>query len=320
MTRSRTGRSFPGIPGTSHGQRGAALLIALIAVALASVIALGLIERGQHSLARTEALMNNERAWQYARGMEALADETLRRVRAEGMGSDTVDGTWTTPFEVPGGHVQGRLLDQNARFNVNALAHPDAALAASSHEAFVRLLDSLGLDTVIADELADWIDGAIMPRPGSAADDWYMSLDPPYRTAGSILAHASELRWLRSVDEEAWSALAPVVTALPQPELVVNVNTARIHVLASLFEQMDVDQARRVLADGPFSDLQAFRSHPLVQAAVRPGLEQHLSVDGRWYLAQARVNLDGVERDFFRLLSPAGPGYDEFRYFSQGVP
>lgn len=306
--------------GRCNHQRGAALLIALIAVALASVMALGLIERGQQSLARTEALMTTERAWQYARGMEVLAAETLRRVRAEGIDPGLLDGTWTSPFEVPGGFVQGRLLDQNAYFNVNALAHPDAAVAGNAHAAFERLLDRLGLNPVIADELADWIEGAVMPRPGSAADDWYMSLDPPYRTAGVPLAHASELRWLRSVDEEAWSALSPLVTALPQPELVINVNSARPRVLASLFEEMTVDQARRVVADTPFNDLEAFLSHPLIQAVARPGLAQHLSVDGRWYLAQARVNLDGVERDFFRLLAPAGPGYDEFRYFSQGVP
>ena len=173
-------------PGSSR-QRGGALLIALLAVALATVIALSLIERGQRAMARTEALLATERAWQYAQGMEALASETLRRAQAGEIDPTVLDGTWTEPFDVPGGHIQGRLLDQQARFNVNALAHPDTAHAATARDAFARLLDRLGLNAAIAEELADWLEGASMPRPGSAADDWYMRLSPPYRTAGGAV-------------------------------------------------------------------------------------------------------------------------------------
>lgn len=301
-------------------QRGAALLIALIAVALASVIALGLIERSQRALARTEALVATERSWQYARGMQALVAETLRRVRAGEIDPIVLDGAWSEPYEVPGGVIQGRLLDRNGRFNVNALAHPDAAQADRAAEAFVRLLEALGLDPVIADELDDWIEGARMPRPGSAADDWYMRLDPPYRTAGTRLAHESELAWLRSVDEEVLATLSDHVTALPDTSLQVNVNAATAVVVASLLAELDVAQARRVLADGPFPDRQAFLSHPLIEPFSTPAVSQQIVTEGRWYLAHARVVLDGIERDYFGLLSASGPGYDEFRYFSQGVP
>lgn len=301
-------------------QRGAALLIALLAVALASVIAVALLERGQRSLARTEALLSAERAWQYAQGMEVLAAETLRRAQDEEFVAAMLDGAWTAPFEVPGGFVQGRLLDQNARFNLNAVAHPDAAQAERARAAFERLLDSLGLDPLISAELVDWIEGPSVPRAGSAGDDWYGRLSPPYRTAGTLLAHRSELRWLRSVDADAWNRLAPRVTALPEPVLLINVNSGDEWVLASLFEQLGPDEARRVLADGPYRELAQVLAHPLIESAAGPGAQGHLSVRGRWYLAQARVTLDGIERDYFRLLTAAGPGYDDFRYLSQGTP
>lgn len=301
-------------------QRGAALLIALIAVALASVIALGLVERSQRALARTEALVATERSWQYARGMQALVAETLRRARSGEIDPIVLDGAWSEPYEVPGGVIQGRLLDRNGLFNVNALAHPDAARADRAAEAFARLLEALGLDPVIADELNDWLEGARMPRPGSAADDWYMRLNPPYRTAGTTLAHESELAWLRSVDEEVLATLSDHVTALPDTALQVNVNAATAVVVASLIAELDVAQARRVLADGPFADRQAFLSHPLIEPFSTPVVSQQIVTEGRWYLAHARVVLDGIERDYFGLLSASGPGYDEFRYFSQGVP
>jgi len=301
-------------------QRGSALLIALITAALAAVIATALLERGQRSLARSEALLATERSWQYAHGMSVLAERMLEQAMAEGGNPAVLDGSWTAPFQVPGGMVQGQLLDQGALFNLNALAHPDDATATEARQAFGRLLEMLGLNPVIADELADWLDGAIMPRPGSAANDWYARQDPPYRTSGVLLANASELRWLRSVDEAAWQALAPLVTALPEPELRVNVNTARPEVLAAVIAGLDPEQARRVIADGPYSDLVRFGQHPLVAPVIRPDEQVRLAIRSHWYLARARVVIDGIERDYFRLMNGAAAGYDGFRRFSQGVP
>jgi general secretion pathway protein K len=302
------------------GQRGSALLIALITAALAAVIATLLLERGQRALARSEALLATERAWQYAQGMSVLAERMLERAMAEGADPAALDGSWTAPFQVPGGMVQGRLLDQGGRFNLNALAHPDGATAAEARQAFQRLLEQRGLNPVIADELADWLDGAVMPRPGSAANDHYARQDPPYRTAGLPLAGASELRWLRSVDEAAWRSLAPLVTALPEPELRVNVNTAEPEVLAAIIAELDVEQARRVIADGPYADPVRFAEHPVVAPLIRPDERVRIAIRSRWYLAQARVVIDGVERDYFRLMNGAAAGYDGFRRFSQGVP
>ena len=300
-------------------QCGAALLVALMAVALATVLALALIERGQGTLARTQALISTERAYQYALGMDLLADQLITRVMSDGLDPSLLDGTWTPVYDVPGGLIQGRLLDQNARFNVNALAHPDRLRAGQAFERFERLLDHLGLPVIIAAELADWLEGASQPRPGSAGDVHYASQRPPYRMAGTRLAHASELRWLRSVDDQAWQRLAPVVSALPEPELLINVNTASAVVLASLFDDLDLDSARRLADDGPWADLNGFLQHPLVQVRAYPGLEAGLTVVSPWYLAQARVVLDGIERDYFRLMRWGSSGYD-FRLFSQGVP
>ncbi len=304
--------------GSVHHQRGSALLIALVAAALASVIALGLIERGQGSLARTQALLDTERSFQYALGMDLLARDLIDQALSDGVDPALLNGTWTPPFDVPGGLVQGRLLDQAARFNVNALGHPDPASAARVLAAFERLLVHLGLNPVIALELADWIEGASVARPGSAGNSWYASRQPPYRLAGTPLAHISELRWLRSVDEDSYRQLETVVSALPVADLVINVNTASPAVLASLIEDMPLDEAERIVNDAPFADIRDFLSHPAIQARPTPGLERHLTVLSRWYLAQARVSLDGNERDYFRLINVDGSGYD-FRWFSQGV-
>ena len=100
----------------------------------------------------------------------------------------------------------------------------------------------------------------------------------------------------------------------------INVNTARPEVLAAVIDDLDVEQARRVIADGPYSDLVRFAQHPVVAPVIRPDEQVRLAIRSRWYLAQARVVVDGVERDYFRLMSGAAAGYDGFRRFSQGVP
>jgi general secretion pathway protein K len=306
-------------PECARQQHGGALLVALVVAALASVIALSLIERGQSTLARTQALLDSERAYQYALGMDLLARDLIERARADGASPEALDGTWTPPFDVPGGRVQGRVLDQQARFNLNALGHPDAALRGRAEEAFERLLLELGLDAAIALELADWIEGPAVARPGSAGNSVYAGFQPPYRLAGVPLAHPSELRWLRSVNEAAYARLSGHVTTLPSFELQINVNTTSAPVLAALVPDLSLEQAERVLADGPWRELRGFLSHPQIQALGVPGLERQLRIASSDYLAQARVTLDGVERDYFGLIQLGRTGYD-FRWFSQGVP
>ncbi|NDY96455.1 type II secretion system minor pseudopilin GspK [Wenzhouxiangella limi] len=299
-------------------QRGSALLIALVAVALATVLAVGLLERAQRAMARTEALISGERSYQYALAMEALVARMMTRARAEGLDAALADGAWTPPYDVPGGQVRGRLLDQQGRFNLNALASPDGALARRAERRLERLLEVLGQPPAVAAELADWIEGDAAIRSGSVGDFWYAAQQPAYRMSGLPLAHVSELRWLRSVDSGVYEVLLPHVTALPDPRLRVNVNSTSAEVLSVLVEGLDVESARRVLADGPFTDPAQLSAHPLLAGLLTPDVERELLVSSEWYLAQARVVLEEIERDFFRLMTLDGAGYD-FRYASQGL-
>lgn len=299
-------------------QSGAALLLALLAVVLASVLALGMIERSQQGLARTQALLDGERAVQLAHGMALLAQDWLASQDIDDPASALLEGQWSAPFSVPGGVIQGRLLDQNARFNLNALAHPDPIEALEARLQFERLLELLGLEPRIAVELADWLDGGAQPRPGGAGDAFYAGRQPPYRQAGTLMAHASELRWLRSVDSEVYQRLLPHVTALPEPVRLFNVQTMDEWVMASLWVDLSVAEARRIRLEGPYPSVEQFLAHPLL--ANRPDAIQAalLTRHSRWFLAQARVTANGLERDYFRLMLRGASGYD-FRWFSQGT-
>lgn len=281
---------------TGH-QRGAALLVALAAVTLAAVLAVSMLERGRSGLARTAALADAERAWQYAGGMEILAREWLAQARRAGVADSRLSGRWSDPFPIPGGQVRGRLLDRSGRFNVNALADPDPEAAAQARAALQVLLENPG---------ADWV-ASVSRR-----------LRPPDGPA-LLLAHPAELERLAETDANLRAQLRMQATVLPDPASRININTTTPEVLAAWIPGLTVADARRVLAERPYPDLETAAAHPVLRNLASGVLFQRFSVTSHWHLAQARVTLDGVDRDFYRLMRSGGGGYD-FRYFSQGTP
>ena len=79
-------------------QRGVALIIALLAVALALVLIAGLLDRGELTLARTRNTLRAEQAQAYAEGLEAFAARVLVKSSEEGPGIDAADSLWALPL------------------------------------------------------------------------------------------------------------------------------------------------------------------------------------------------------------------------------
>ena len=279
-------------------QRGAALLIALLAVALAAALAAGIVERGQYDVARTTAMADAERGWQYAAGTEALARAWIRRSRAPG-GSALAAGEWSDPLPVPGGSVQARVIDLGGRFNVNALAHPDPARADAARRALAALLRSLNQDTDLAGEIAALL------RPGPDG-------------VRPRLAHLSELARLEHFGPGVEAAVAPRLAVFPDPGARINVNRTTPEVLAALVEGLSRESARAVLARAPFESLDELLAQPELRVVATEAVRQWFAVDSEWFLAHTRVLLDGRLREYFRLVGAAANRYDS-RYVSQGI-
>lgn len=290
----------------THHQRGVALLLALIVAALAAVVAMQVIERSHSSVARTQAISDELRAYQLALDMATLAEQWLREAD-QPLPLDT----WTAPMQVPGGSVQGRLVDWSGRFNLNALAHEDPQQAEQARLSFERLLVELNLDRSLAQTLADWLRGGGVGQ--------YASAQPPYRHAGVKLAEISELRWLQGMSADTYARLRPHVSALPEPILRVNVNRTTAPVLAALVPALDQRQAEAILARRPYRDVEALFSHDQLPATAQRDLLARVEVDSAWFMAEARVTLNGQAREYQSLLARWGSGYP-YRYFSQGAP
>ena len=297
-------------------QHGAALLIALLAVAIASLLAMAMVEHSQRDLARTEALVNAERAWQYASGMHALALDWIEQsehAQAEGL-SRLVDsallGQWSEPLAVPGGTVTGRVLDISGRFNLNLLAssNPEEALAARL--ALQRLILSLNLDGNLAEEIIAWIN--------STDSAGYAQNQPPYLRAGLPMLHVSELNWLQRYTASVQQRLLPLISTLPASQNRINLNRSSPEVLAAWVDGLTLEQAERVLSAGPYDTLADALQQPELAGLNINTFNRRFGVSSPWFLAQARVTLNNQPQDFFRLISRTGARYD-FRYVSIGA-
>ncbi|MBY6204746.1 type II secretion system minor pseudopilin GspK [Halomonas denitrificans] len=279
-------------------QRGAALLVALLAVALASVLALGLVEDQRRTLARTQALTETERSWQFAQGLESTLVERVRRARREGAGPMPLDGGWSAAFPVPGGAVRIRLIPRSDRFNLNSLADPTPERALRARDGLARLLAQLDLDPGLADALGDALRAGGRPV---------------------LLAHISELGEMDGFSTVDRTRLLPFVTVVPDPRSRLDVNAASAEALVAQVPELGSEAAERLILRAPYARPEDLFAQPELQALSAPDLANRLAVEGDWFLAHAEIALGDRVQDHYRLLNVSGAGYDA-RYVSLGIP
>lgn len=295
-------------------QSGAALLIALVVVTLASFLGLRLVERAQSTVARSQALIDRAQVNQLAHGMSILAEQVLAEaLKAQRQHNRSLDlSQWTPPYAIPGGVVRGRLIDLGGRFNLNALFHPEPQERAHARLVFQNLLVQLNLNSRLSSVWLAWLDGQGPNRPNQDS------------VPRAPMMHVSEMLEWPSMDWSTYQTLSSWVSVLPTPVLSINVNETTPNVLAAAIFLMDESQAERFLSARPFQRREEIWSHPIMQGIDLSARERvSLVVESSWYLAEARVSLDRsegrVDYKAFRLISASGSGYD-FRYVSQGTP
>ena len=201
-------------------QRGIALLVAILLVALGTILAAAVAYENAMTARRGAGTFAFDESLLIAQGAEALAAYGLRQIRANdpthiypGQGWDKPLG----PIEVvPGVMLEASLEDLQGRFNLNNLVKTDGTPDLTQVNAFVQLLALVGLEPKWAGYLIDWIDIDIVPQnPDGAEDSVYMGQTPPYRAANRYITSTTELLALPGFGRDRYVKLAPYVTALP---------------------------------------------------------------------------------------------------------
>jgi general secretion pathway protein K len=199
---------------------GMVLLNVLIVVAISAAAVTVMIVAQDIQVRRTIRLHDAAQAQSYARAGELSAITALRRDALTTPDVDVASEPWAqigqTAVAIPNGGFALSIADEQARFNVNALALGEPIPAGALLE-IARL-------TGVSRETVSIIEATVLAL-GPIRDDG------PLRAAG--------------VDPEDLARLAPLVVFLP-PEAKLNVNTADPALLEMILR--DPAAVRRVLA------------------------------------------------------------------------
>jgi general secretion pathway protein K len=281
-------------------QRGVALMTALLILALASLLAYGLLERGALNFERAQHARASAQARALADGLFDYALINLRR-DADETQLDHFGEPWAQPLPplpVPQGSVSGQLFELNGRINVNGFAAERADRRAFTRKVLTQLLTNLELDPSLAARIEDAIDLDDV-NLGSGEDVDYLSLRPARRAPNRPLAQLGELLWVPRLSAQDFATLAPFLTAI-DPNASLNINTASIPVLMSLDPAISETVAKTMYQDGQaaYRDVSEFVS--ILSNSGGPqnlaNVEAFLSVRSTHFLASARVKL--AEQEF----------------------
>ena len=237
-------------------QRGAALIIALVIVAMATILAATLMWETHMDIRRTANQLYGAEALANALGVEDFVRDVLAQDDRE---SDHLQEPWARQgdiFPIEGGSLSGGVLDLQSRFNVNNLLNDQGEPDEAQIKNFLALVTSLGIDARIVDAAVDWMDANVNAMTYGAEDDTYLRLNPAYRTANRPFSSVSELRLLANMTPEQFAVLEPYVTTLPT-RTTVNINTAAPELLVALGD-LAPDAAARIVemqSQGGFASL-----------------------------------------------------------------
>jgi general secretion pathway protein K len=201
-------------------QRGIALLVAILLVALGTIIAAAIAYENAMTARRGTATFALDQSVLVAQAAEALAAYGLREVWRSDKVHTYLGQGWDKPVGpievVPDVMLTASLEDMQGRFNLNSLVNSDGTYNKIAFDAFQQLLVFVGIEPKWAGYIVDWIDPDIVPmNPDGAEDSVYLGQVPPYRTPNMYITSASELLALPGFGKDRYKKLAPYVTALP---------------------------------------------------------------------------------------------------------
>ncbi|HYW75202.1 MAG TPA: type II secretion system minor pseudopilin GspK [Gammaproteobacteria bacterium] len=281
-------------------ERGVAILMALVILAIAAGITSALLWDRSLSVHRSALLAAQRQAWQYDLGAEAWVEQILKRSAGK---NDTLGSAWAQhlpPLPVQGGVIVGGVEDLQGRLNLNDLIGNKGTTDTTTLAALKRLLTILQINPDVANAIADWADANDnVTSPGGAESGYYASLDPPYAPANGRFYSVSTLRLVKGVTPQIYARLAPYVTALPETNTPININTAPAPVLAAIIPDFSLARAKSLVArrgKGGFQSIAQFKKE-LHRNIVFP-----LSLKSTYFLLKVTTTIGSTQLSLYSVI------------------
>ncbi len=296
---STTDRSPPSI----RAQRGAALLLALIIMALVTTVAAGMVWQQNRAVqvegaerARSQAGWILSGALDWSR---LILREDLRAAQQRKSFYTSLGDTWATPLDEarlssflaadknnnaeggPEAFISGAIVDAQSRLNLRNLVDGAGKVVPTQLVSLQRLAEVVGAPS---DTAARWSEALRQawapPAEGSGAGNG------PLRPQT-----VADLAWL-GLDKATLARLGPFIVLLPV-STPVNANTAPREVLVAAIDNLDLGTAERLVQTRqrkPFDSLEA------VKALLPPsttGLDAtRVGVASNWFEVSGRLRLE----------------------------
>lgn len=304
-------------------QRGVALIVVLMLLAIMVTIAATMSERLFTQFKRSSSQLNYQQAYWYAIGAEALVKKGIEQSYRD---SDTVNlsqpWAWKAQsYPLEGGQLTGQVMDKQACFNLNALTALNRADASTDSmrpylvQVLMHLAEAAGAESyqaeVIADSAWEFIDKDRQINSSNGVEDaFYEGQAIPYLAANHWIADASEFRAVHQVSRDVMLNIAPYICALPSSKWQLNVNTLAPEqsalLVALFYPYLSVTEAKTLLERRPYDGwrtIDDFLAQPelaAVQGKIRQQARLYLSVDSAYFELDAEVN---VAESRFRIRS-----------------
>jgi len=284
-------------------QQGVALITVLLVTAVAAVIASEVVSRLHFHIQRNQTQQAQAQAYQYALGGVELVRQLLHEDYEENQ-FDSLNDRWAKLkplYKFDQGQLKIQVVDLNSRLNINSLITADGQLNKIAFQQFQDLFNSLNLEQQQLDVLVDWLDKDSLPKDLGSEDDFYLTLESPYRTANQPLLHLSELLLLQGWGNKHLKLVAPHIAALPSATKI-NVNTASAQVLATLAKDLNPQKASSLVTTqqtSGFDSVETFITHDQL-AGIKINSSQ-VSVNSDYFLvyvesifADTRIRLQSM--------------------------
>jgi general secretion pathway protein K len=206
-------------------QRGVALLMALLLVAVVTVLASAILWRVDIWVTQVKVLRDARRAHRLLMGGVDWARSVLYERQRQRIGRDYLGEAWGTrvpPIPVAGGEISGQMFDEQAKFNMAWLLSGDP----HAWGQYERLLRALELPPALAGSLKAALSGKVSERVR------YMGI--------------ASLEAIPGYTPEAIAKLDKYITLLPNANSKLNVNTAPLELIYAMVPGLSFQQAKEI--------------------------------------------------------------------------
>ncbi len=283
-----------------HKQQGVALITAMLVVSLATIVAVSLLDHLNFDTQRTANILRLDQTLIYNHAAVDVSRELLRLDLDQSNKYDDLNdinlfNTQMAAFPIEGGSISTAIIDLQSCFNLNNLS-PEASNPDQQKALYRKLLEFAGVDAGLAatltDSLIDWIDSDDLSLQNGAEYDYYLGLQPAYRSANQQLSSISELRLVRGYTQEVYDLVRPFVCVVPSLNTGININTASQEVIKS-FAQLE-SHAEKIIEEREqqsFDTMQSFNDFAKQTLNIKTLDQNGLQVYSEYFLLRSETTL-----------------------------